>query len=104
MRIIENPNPNDEKILTCEKCSCKFAYNKSDTHSWNNGVLGPGFDGDAYVICPNCGAYISIIERKHHDKPIVISDKIMNNLRNSLSDVVYVGGSNPSLLTNYPLA
>lgn len=66
MRIIENPNPQKEEILTCKKCKCQFAYLQSDIRkeSWNNGVLGPGFYGycKSYVICPNCGNEIILTE------------------------------------------
>ena len=67
MRIIENPNPVEEKVLVCEGCGCKFAYTPGDVFidSWNNGVLGPGYYGYVrkLVTCPNCGKSILIEER-----------------------------------------
>jgi hypothetical protein len=58
MRIINNPNPIEEKVVVCQKCQCEFAYNKSDKKSYNNGVLGPGFTSCSWVNCPNCGEVI----------------------------------------------
>lgn len=60
MRIIDNPNPKEEKVLVCHECQCKFAYNSNDIHSWNNGIIGPGFAGDRWVNCPNCGQHLSL--------------------------------------------
>lgn len=63
MRIINNPNPIEEKVVVCPECQCEFAYNHNDLHvkSWNNGVLGPGFRAsrEAWINCPNCGHRIS---------------------------------------------
>lgn len=59
MRIINNPNPTEEVIRTCDKCQCEFAFTKADIHtsSWSNGVLGPGHSywERHTVYCPNCG-------------------------------------------------
>lgn len=30
MRIIENPNPQEETVTTCKKCGCKFVYSRGD--------------------------------------------------------------------------
>lgn len=30
MRILDNPNPMKETVITCEDCNCKFAYNRAD--------------------------------------------------------------------------
>lgn len=79
MRILENPNPIEEQILTCEKCSCRFAYNKADIKekSWNNGVLGPGNAGyyKEWIECPNCGQIHYIVNESHDhmDIPFDIS-------------------------------
>ena len=59
MRIIENPNPVVETVVTCKYCGCKYAYTKGDMkhESWFNGVIGPGGYGYTkdWVECPNCG-------------------------------------------------
>jgi transcription initiation factor IIE alpha subunit len=78
MKIIENPNPREEKIKVCPKCQCKFTFNNNDTHSWNNGVLGPGYSGDYWVNCPNCGEHISLIEKQSNYEKI--NDVLISNV------------------------
>ncbi|MBP3732509.1 MAG: hypothetical protein J6I84_04610 [Bacilli bacterium] len=69
MRIINNPNPTEEKVVICKKCGCEFAYLQSDTRedSWNNGILGPGNSGwyKKWVVCPNCGEHHTIENHYH---------------------------------------
>ena len=94
MKIIENPNPVEEKRLTCNTCKCKFTYNNSDIHrdSWNNGIIGPGFSGYSreYVICPNCGTSIYITDESTSStlsETIVIDNLLQDpDIINSLID------------------
>lgn len=60
MRIIENPNPQEETIVTCSKCKCKFGYSRGDVNMKSNGILGPGYHCHCWVNCPNCGETITV--------------------------------------------
>lgn len=93
MRILENPNPIEEQILTCEKCSCKFAYNKADIkrESWNNGILGPGNAGyyKEWIECPNCGQIHYIVNKSHSriDPLNILPDSVLPlNILQKLAD------------------
>ena len=54
MRILNNPNPKEEKTLTCEKCGCNFAYLPGDLPQFNAGTV---FEDGKFrrIACPNCG-------------------------------------------------
>ena len=54
IKIIENPNPCREFVVTCDKCQCKFSFIISDVHKMDSPFGPTGFEPDV-VDCPNCG-------------------------------------------------
>lgn len=60
MRIISNPNPVPEKIMTCPECDCCFSYNDNDTQ----GSLGR-HDYKEWLYCPNCGRKIIVFDSEN---------------------------------------
>lgn len=98
MRIIENPNPIEETVVTCEKCGCKFAYTKGDMkhESWFNGVLGPGCAGyrKDWVDCPNCGEKHMITDEYSSGYPSLDKsdeEMIKVQVKNIMNDTTPVG-------------
>ena len=58
-KIIENPNPTTEFVLTCDKCQCKFSFNVDDTYKMR-GMFGDGMFMPTVVSCPNCGKELGV--------------------------------------------
>ncbi len=49
-----------ERILTCKKCGCEFAYTKADTQYDQRAPL-------PYVSCPCCHDYIEVEVWRDYD-------------------------------------
>ena len=57
-KIIDNPNPTKEFVLTCDKCQCKFSFNVDDTYRMGRmfgSMFGESIFAPVVTSCPNCG-------------------------------------------------
>lgn len=108
MRIIKNPNPVEEKIGTCKRCECEFAYTEGDvkTYSYSNGILGPGSYEyqKKYILCPNCGEELVIEEHNNssYQDYIEISPEFEQLIREGLATEPEDMGPDMEDLTMYP--
>ena len=112
MRIIKNPNLVEEKIGTCKRCECEFAYTEGDvkTYSYSNGILGPGSYGyqKNYVLCPNCGEEFIIEEHsssyQDYNRDFEISPEFEQMIREGLATDSEGEAMGPDMedLTIYP--
>lgn len=54
IKILKNPNPAQEFVLTCNKCQCKFSFTNGDTYKMQSLFGTTGFE-PTVTKCPNCG-------------------------------------------------
>ena len=67
MRIIkEGKKPVEEWQVTCDKCGCVFAFDRSDIHSDQR-------EGN-WVYCPTCNAVIDVTYRGHWNNGVRVCD------------------------------